>query len=767
MADEKTFAGYICTGCGIGERLDVGQLETTAKRDGKLAEVRQHPMLCSQEGVKLIQGDIAAGATHIMLAACSRRAKVEAFDFPDVALSRANLREGVIWLRPQTDERHDHNQETTQEMADDYIRMACAEVKYMNPPAPSGEQALDKTLLVVGGGMTGMTAAIEAARADYPVQLVAEEAELGGVWKDLYKRVPFQAAARDIPNGRDLDLPRPEDPGVAALAAEVAASDRISVHLGAKIAKTSGAPGRFSVDIRTDGGALTANVGAIIQASDYKPYDANQLPELAYGKTPDVITNFELERLAKKAAGRPIERPSDGKEVQSVAFIQCAGQRSDKPGHLPYCSGFCCTESIKQAIYFKDQNPGCDATILFDDLRTPGAAGEDFYRSGQQARITFAKGQVSEVIADGGLTVRFKDLILDEDTEIDCDLVVLATGQVPNAGPDPYAQLAVAKAEDAAEQARAQALLENAPPAILNLDYRQGADLPQLKHGFVDSHFICFPYETRRTGIYAAGPVRRPMDLQQAMEDAVGAAMKAIQAVENAGQGRAVHPRVGDLSYPGFRKEGCTQCQRCAVECPFGAIDEDEANYPRFNESRCRRCGTCLGACPVRVISFENYSIDTVGQQLKNLEIPDEFEEKPRILVLACENDAYPALDMAAQAANAGTELELTPWARVIPVRCLGSVNLSWITDALSNGYDGIILMGCRRDDDYQCHFVRGSALAAERMRQVGDTLQLLNLEPERVAIHEVAITDIQRAPRLINAMAHTLDKIGMSPFKF
>jgi len=176
MADKKKFAGYICTGCGIGERLDASQLETTAKRDGKLAEVKQHAMLCNQEGVKMIRDDIDAGATHIMIAACSRRAKVEAFNFTEVALSRANLREGVIWLRPEGDD----NQETTQEMADDYIRMACAEVKYMNPPSPSGEQELNKTLLVVGGGVTGMTAAIEAAKAGYPVHLVAGEAKLGG-----------------------------------------------------------------------------------------------------------------------------------------------------------------------------------------------------------------------------------------------------------------------------------------------------------------------------------------------------------------------------------------------------------------------------------------------------------------------------------------------------------------------------------------------------------------------------------------------------------
>jgi quinone-modifying oxidoreductase subunit QmoB len=117
---------------------------------------------------------------------------------------------------------------------------------------------------------------------------------------------------------------------------------------------------------------------------------------------------------------------------------------------------------------------------------------------------------------------------------------------------------------------------------------------------------------------------------------------------------------------------------------------------------------------------------------------------------------------MAAQSGG-----RISPFARVIPVRCLGSVSLSWITDALNSGYDGIVLMGCRRDDDYQCHFVRGSRMAAERLSKVGDTLQQLNLEQERIQVYEVAITDVQRAPQIINDMAATVEKIGMSPFKF
>ncbi|PKO62472.1 MAG: heterodisulfide reductase, partial [Betaproteobacteria bacterium HGW-Betaproteobacteria-17] len=450
----------------------------------------------------------------------------------------------------------------------------------------------------------------------------------------------------------------PADTGVADLVSQVQADSNIKVYLNATIAKTDGAPGRFVVDVATESGAThTEDIGAIVQATGFTLYDMNKLPELGGGKSPNVVDQAGLEALATAAAAGDgvIRRPSDGAPVKSVVFVQCAGQRDTTGQHLSYCSGFCCNASIKQAMYFKDTNPAVDTTIIYTDLRTPGN-GEDFYRSAQEKGVIFTKGKVAEVMPTGNTsTVKFNDLILgDADASmVDVDLVVLATGQVANSGINIDALAATAEEE---------AAVEVKPISILNLTYRQGKDVPQLKQGFTDSHFICFPYETRRTGIYTAGPVRRPMDIAQAREDATGAALKAIQALENAELGRAAHPRSGDLSFPKVRLEGCTQCKRCTVECPFGAIDEDEKRFPVFNESRCRRCGTCMGACPVRVISFENYSVNTVGAQIKAVDIPDEFSEKPRILILACENDAYPALDMAGM-----NRIEYSAYVRTIP----------------------------------------------------------------------------------------------------
>ena len=135
MAEPK-FAAYLCKGCGIGERIDAARTAKIAEKEGKIALVRQHEFLCNAEGVALIGSDIEQqGVTHVAIAACSRRSKTEAFQFPNVALARANLREGVIWVRPDTEEAR----ETTQEMADDYVRMACAELKKMKSPAGSPE----------------------------------------------------------------------------------------------------------------------------------------------------------------------------------------------------------------------------------------------------------------------------------------------------------------------------------------------------------------------------------------------------------------------------------------------------------------------------------------------------------------------------------------------------------------------------------------------------------------------------------------------------
>jgi quinone-modifying oxidoreductase subunit QmoB len=205
----------------------------------------------------------------------------------------------------------------------------------------------------------------------------------------------------------------------------------------------------------------------------------------------------------------------------------------------------------------------------------------------------------------------------------------------------------------------------------------------------------------------------------------------------------------------------CTQCKRCTEECPFGTLDEDDKGTPLPNPNRCRRCGICLGACPERIITFQNYNIVMHSKMIGQISMPDEFDEKPRILIFVCENDALPALDMVGQ-----MRLKYSPFVRFLPVRCIGSTNVIWINDALSKGFDGVMLLGCKKGDDYQCHFVKGSQLAATRMTNVQDKLKQLALESERVVIHEVQINDYDKIPKLIDDFVEEIETMGYNPFK-
>jgi quinone-modifying oxidoreductase subunit QmoB len=231
--------------------------------------------------------------------------------------------------------------------------------------------------------------------------------------------------------------------------------------------------------------------------------------------------------------------------------------------------------------------------------------------------------------------------------------------------------------------------------------------------------------------------------------------------VEAVAQGKAVHPRVGDTSYPDFFLQRCTQCKRCTEECPFGTLDEDAKGTPLPNPFRCRRCGVCMGACPERIISFKNYNVNQISQMIKSISMPEEYEEKPRILAFVCENDALPSVDMAGL-----QRLKFNAMIRIIPLRCLGSMNSVWVGDALASGFDGVLLVGCRRGDDYQCHFIRGSELANTRMTNVRDKLKQLVLEEDRVKIHELAITEYQQIPQIFDSFLETIESVGPNPYK-
>ncbi len=715
---ESKIGVYVCSGCDIDQALDVDELVKVASKECKAPVAKTHPFLCSEEGVQMMKEDQKnEGVNRFMIAACSQRYHEATFDMgDDNIVVRAPIREYVAWTQNTKDEKGEVD-EDTQLAGEEYLQMYYAKIKKHGIPE-AFEQDTSKNLLVIGGGVSGMTAAMEAANAGYSVNLVEKEDHLGGFCLDEYKLIPAQAPFRD-----------PQMNSVSEAVSAVASNDLITVHASSFVVSISGQPGEFQVKLNTDGEFKEFKSGAIIMAPGSHPYDAEKLTELGI-KYENVISSVEFEQMAKSGK---IQR-NDGKPALNIGFIQCAGSRT--PEHLPYCSGTCCMDSLKQAAYIREQNADAKAHIIYRDMRTPGLY-EDFYRTRQDDPGVFlTQGDVVGVneTENQNITIDVDNTLFGEPVTMEMDLVVLAVGQVPS----------TMKGESA-----------------LNLQYRQGPDLPELKYGYPDSHFICFPYETRRTGIYAVGSVRQPMDINDAKLDATGAALKAIQAMELTDQGKTVHPRVGDLTFPEFALSRCTSCKRCTEECPFGVLEEDEKGTPFPNPARCRSCGICMGSCPVQIISFKDSSPNIFKEMMTSYELPDEFEEKPRILIFACENDALPVFDMAAL-----ERLKINTNVRIMPMRCLGGTNLIYVTDALSVGYDGIMFMGCAFGDDYQCHFVKGSELANMRLGKVQETIGRLNLEPERVRQYAISMNDYEKLPKIIDDFVEELGDFGPNPFK-
>jgi len=595
MAEEKKLGVYICSGHEIGEAFDCDALAEKIKEDKEVCVCKVMKDLCTKEGAEVIRKDIEAeDLDAIVIGASSPRYHTDIFNFDNIVMERVNLREDVAWT-------HEPKDKDTFDLALDYMKMGITRAKLVEMPEPMILDINDK-ILVVGGGVTGMNAAIASAKAGYSVVIAEKAEELGGFYRKLYKLTP-----------RKNPFYMLEPNTCKELIAEVESNPKIKILTNCFIEEISGQPGMFDVKAKINGDDLSFQVGTIIQSTGWMPYDPKRLGHLGYGKFKNVVTNIEIEELANNGG---IKRRSDEGEIKSVVFIQCAGSR-DKD-HLPYCSNICCMSSLKQAMYIREKYPNAAIYIIYKDIRTPGNYERFYKRVQSEDSIFMTKGDIVNIAEneDTTITVDVDNTLLGEKISIKSDLVVLATGLVPTSGPERvHGTSADEKKEDTnkdekEEEAVAdipQKILDIPKEPILNLKYIQGPELPSLHYGFPDSHYICFPYETRRTGIYAAGSVRSPMDTLSSKNDAYGAAMKAIQCLENIRKGTAVHPRSGDKSYPDFFFQRCTQCKRCTEECPFGALQEDLKGTPQPNPNRCRRCGICMGACPERIISFFNY----------------------------------------------------------------------------------------------------------------------------------------------------------------
>lgn len=430
--------------------------------------------------------------------------------------------------------------------------------------APAGSEAgvalgVHRAIVVIGGGIAGVTAALEAAEAGYDVTIVEKNPYLGGRVAQLHKYFPKLCPPYC---GLEINFRRIKD------------NPRIRFHTMAEVERISGGPANFDVAVRLhpryvndrctacnacvavcpadrpnafnlglgktraiylphemafpmkyaiddsackltecakcvevcEYGAidlamqprtLTLKVGAVIVATGWKPYDASRIDNLGFGRYPDVITNVMMERLAAPngpTKGR-ILRPSNGQEVQTAAFVQCAGSRDTT--HLGYCSGICCLASLKEATYLRARNPEARAHIFYIDLRTPGTYEFFSQKVLRDDHITVTKGKVARISEDPATTqlvVEAEDILSGGKIRLAVDLVVLAAGMVSS--------LAEGKL---------------AGPVAFDTD------------GFVIQTGTA-------DGIFAAGCAKGPFDVATSVQDATAAAALAIETIHTAGR---------------------------------------------------------------------------------------------------------------------------------------------------------------------------------------------------------------------------------------
>lgn len=412
-----------------------------------------------------------------------------------------------------------------------------------------------KPILVIGAGIAGMTAAVEAAEVGYHVILVEKEAYLGGRVMRTHRYFPKMC---------------PPTCGFEINVRRIRQNPRITVHTLASVEEVSGKAGDFKVRLKlnpryvtgksevdtsvvdqiasersnefnlgmdktralylphdaaypymyvldrealTDGDAaklpadgsidldmtaqeIEVDVGAIVMATGWRPYDATKLDNLGFGKYQNVISNVMMERLAAEGGptGGQIVRPSDGSKAQNVAFVQCAGSRDED--HLAYCSAVCCMGSLKQVRYLREQNDDAKATVFYIDIRTVGREEKFYYDLLDDDKISFVKGKVAEISenpASGNLILDVQDTMTRDNLHEEFDMIVLATGVVPNA-----------------------------------IDFKLPFELKHDAYGFIDG-------STSINGVYAAGCAKRPCDVSRTTKDSAAAALKAIQCL-NGGQ---------------------------------------------------------------------------------------------------------------------------------------------------------------------------------------------------------------------------------------
>ncbi len=324
--------------------------------------------------------------------------------------------------------------------------------------------------------------------------------------------------------------------------------------------------------------------GAIVVATGFEQWDVRKYGEYGGGEIENVVTGLHMERMLESTGptGGHVVRPSDGKQAETVVFIQCAGSRDPERG-VPYCSRVCCMYTAKQALMLHDHQPDSQAYVFYIDVRAPGKNYEEFYQKAQRDHgAIYIRGRPSKLYEQGDkVIVRGADTLTGRPVEIEADLVVLATALVPN--------------RDAVELAKK-----------LNIPYDQ--------YGFyTEVHPKLQPVDSVTKGVFLTGACQFPRDIPDtvAMSGAAAAGVCGLFSQDEL----TIEPRIA-----GVNEQRCTSCFNCIDVCPFGAIEiveHDGRKIAHIEQSLCAGCGNCASTCRVRAIDVAGFRDEQIYAQIR------------------------------------------------------------------------------------------------------------------------------------------------------
>jgi heterodisulfide reductase subunit A len=558
---------YICNcGTNIAKVVDCDAVGELAQTLPGVIVARSYKYMCSNPGQEMIVQDIEEhDLDRVVVAACSPRMHeatfrkaLEAAALNPYLLEMANIREQCSWV-------HDDAAAAT-EKAKALVEGAIGRVVCHEPLERMSVDMCPNTL-VIGGGIAGMTAALELADAGKRVYLVEKLERLGGNVARVDLTAPYLDSARDI---------------VTFLVTRVSEHEHVEVMTESRVERLEGFVGNFTATIGgpNGGDSSVVDVGSVVVCTGYKEFDAARITHYGYGKLPNVITSFELEKMLRE--GR-IET-KQGNVPQYVAIVHCVGSRSEE--YHSYCSRVCCMTALKYAHEVKSALPKTYVSDVYVDMHAFGKGCEDFYRRSSEVKTLFLMYERGEhpVIrkADPGddcdMLIEVNEQLSGETVEIPADLIILMVGMEPRADVEDVAHL---------------------------------VSISTDKDGwFIESHPKLDPVATTTDGIYIAGACQAPKDIPDTVAQARAAAARILAKIA---RGRLTI----DAVYSEVDEDRCSGCRVCNELCPYVAIEYDEDKHrSHIISALCKACGACAAACPSGAIKARHFTDEQIFAEI-------------------------------------------------------------------------------------------------------------------------------------------------------